>query len=144
MVIEYFQGYSSDENTWEPRESFVSEQLLIDYHRSKGHRRSSLEGIDSTGHEENIQAKSNASKSTKKLFLKRDFYSNEDIEASQLSPKKVLNIFHMVRSEKDLVAQIKFEHLDEPKFVHASWANQHCPQLVIQFYESRIFWRERR
>lgn len=60
-----------------------------------------------------------------------------------LEPEKVISINRLSENGMELVALIKFKNCNEPKFVRASWANRHCAQLVIKFYESRIFWREK-
>lgn len=65
------------------------------------------------------------------------------LKKENLLPKKVLNITHIKGEEKNLVVQIEFEGADEPIYVYAQWANKHCPQLVIAYYETRIHWKEK-
>lgn len=72
-----------------------------------------------------------------------DMLSGQDIEKSGLKPQKIHNIFHIHGNEKILVAVMQFSNRTDLAFVRTTWANVHCPQLVIQFYESRIFWREK-
>lgn len=76
-------------------------------------------------------------------FMEGEFLSDELIEDDKLSPIKVLNITHIKGDEKKLVAHILFEGSDEPSFVYATWANKHCPELVIAYYESRIHWEQK-
>lgn len=76
------------------------------------------------------------------FLLKGDLSTDEDI--AELKPEKVLNINHLLRDEKTLVAKVKFKNSPVIKFVRATWVNKHCPQLVIAFYESRISWRDKK
>lgn len=76
------------------------------------------------------------------FLLKGDISTDEDI--ADLEPEKVLNINHLLRDEKLLVAKVKFKNSSAIKFVRATWVNKHYPQLVIAFYESRISWRDKR
>lgn len=70
------------------------------------------------------------------------FVSATFIDAENLVPKKVLNIFHVKDNEKSLVAEILFEKGEESfdACVFIEWAKNNCPQLVIKYYESRIQW----
>lgn len=72
-----------------------------------------------------------------------EFLSAKCIEEMELRPIKVLNITHVKGEEKNLVAQITFDGMDDPSFVYTTWANTHCPQLIIAYYESRIHWEKR-
>lgn len=72
-----------------------------------------------------------------------EFLSDEYIRENNLVPRKVLNISHIKNEEKNLVALIRFDGEDDPAFVFAEWANEHCPQLVITYYESRIRWEKK-
>lgn len=76
------------------------------------------------------------------MMMNCEFFSEKYIEEEKLVPKKVLNITHVKDDEKNLVVQIRFEGASEPAFVYAKWANEHCPQLVIAYYEKRIFWEK--
>lgn len=82
-------------------------------------------------------------KDTTDTSMNCEFISEDYIDAQKLVPKKVLNIAHIKDNEKSLVVQILFEGLSKPVFVYAPWANQHCPQLVIAYYEKRIFWEKK-
>lgn len=73
--------------------------------------------------------------------------SGEDIKANKLVPIKVLNIHHQMGDEKSLIALIQFSSDEDDKketgYVPAGWANEHCSAMVIKFYESRIFWKNK-
>lgn len=53
-------------------------------------------------------------------------------------PEKVLNIYQ--NDKGNLITLVKFRGRPDAKFVPADWANNRCPGLVIEFYESRIYW----
>lgn len=53
-------------------------------------------------------------------------------------PEKVLNILQNERG--DLITLVKFKARPEARFVPSEWANFRCPELVIEFYENRIYW----
>lgn len=72
-----------------------------------------------------------------------EFLSESYIRKRNLLPKEVLYITHIKGDEKNLVAQIKFDGVDDPAFVFSKWANKHCPQLVIGYYERRIRWEKK-
>lgn len=74
--------------------------------------------------------------------MKYDYLLGKDIVKNRLIPEKVLNIFHVKNDEQSLVAHIRFRNRPEPAYVSAPWANKHCAQLVIKFYESRIYWQQ--
>lgn len=78
-----------------------------------------------------------------RIVIKHEFLSASFIEDAKLLAKKVLNITHVKGEEKNLVAEILFDgaNAQVQSHVHADWANINCPQLVIEFYESRIFWQ---
>lgn len=129
------QGYDKSANTWEPETNFESPKLLEDYHKS----------IRATSISKELgRIRDDVPNQKPKKFLEADdLLTPANIKERNLVPHKVLNIFHVRDNEKDLVAYIRFKGLKEPQFVHASWAHKNCPQLVIKFYESRIFWRDR-
>lgn len=75
-------------------------------------------------------------------LLTCDLLLEEYINAENYEPKKVLNIYHLKDDEKSLVALLQFKN-KKNGFVRAAWANKHCPELVINFYENRIYWRNK-
>ena len=133
-----FQGYDKSANTWEPEKNFESPKLLDDYHKS-------IRAASISKELTRIKDDSpNPAKQKPKKFLEADdLLTPTSIKERNLVPDKVLNIFHVRDNEKDLVAYIRFKNLKDAQFVDASWAHKNCPQLVIKFYESRIFWRDR-
>ncbi|XP_055313216.1 chromobox protein homolog 3-like [Sitodiplosis mosellana] len=141
--FEYFvkwKGYDNNSNTWEPADNFESPRMLVEYHNS-------LEGnsiSDQLTRMQNAISNPIKRKSSKKTLDPDDLLTATTIKDRNLVPEKVLNIFHVRNDEKDLVAFIRFKNTKQPEFVQASWAHENCPQLVIQFYESRIFWRDKK
>lgn len=43
---------------------------------------------------------------------------------------------------KDMVACVKFKYCNTPELIPIEIARKKCPQLLIKYYESRIYWRE--
>lgn len=72
-----------------------------------------------------------------------EFLSESYIEEQNLLPIEVVHISHIKGQEKNLVTLIKFDGADNPAFVYSKWANEHCPQLVIAYYEERIRWEKK-
>lgn len=138
--------------------------MLMDYHESKGKAmkpkfsgnvskqiKGEMEDMKQMAGKENImdndkidvehveqESDSPASEPPKKY----DYLSGKEIVKNRLIPEKVLNIFHVKNDEKSLIAHIQFKNRSEPAYVSAPWANRHCPQMVIKFYESRIYWQQ--
>lgn len=137
-TLNKFQGYDRSANTWEPEKNFESPKLLEDYHKSI--RAASTPNVSARIKDD---APNTSKQKPKKFLVADDLLMPNRIKERNLVPEKVLNIFHVRDNEKDLVAYIRFKNQKEAQFVQASWAHKHCPQLVIEFYESRIFWRDR-
>ncbi|XP_031621378.1 chromobox protein homolog 3-like [Contarinia nasturtii] len=140
---EYFvkwKGYDSSANTWEPKENFESEQMIDNYHDS-------LEPdppIDPIKMKKEIDDDETTNKKSRSYLKPTDLLPEKKITERNLVAEKVINIHHMLQNEKDLVALIQFKNKKGLHYVKASWANKHCPKLVIKFYESRICWRDKR
>lgn len=94
--------------------------------------------------DENLVAEEPVDKNCNTTTVNCDFLSEKSIDDNQLIPLKVLDIFHVKDNEKFLVAVVQFKHRDEPAYVPATWANMHCPQMVIALYETRIYWEEKK
>lgn len=110
----------------------MSPQLLEDYQRKCDSRPVVLQ------HEKY----SPKVKRSRDYLLLSDLLPEDIIAANGYEPEKILNIFHMRDNEKELVAVVQFKNRKDFAFVHAAWANDNCPELVIEFYESRIYWRQ--
>lgn len=78
-----------------------------------------------------------------KTIVYGEFLSDLDIQEQNLLPEKVLNVTHIKGEEKNLVTLIQFDGAKDPVYVCSKWANKHCPQLVIKYYESRIRWESK-
>lgn len=55
-------------------------------------------------------------------------------------PERVVNI-RQLENRKELVCLVKYDNSNKLDYVPQQWANENCPELVIAFYESRIYWR---
>lgn len=75
-------------------------------------------------------------------LLSSDLLPEDYINKNNYEPTKVLNIYHLQDDKKCLVALLQFKNRNNG-FVRAEWANKRCPDLMIKFYENRIFWRQK-
>lgn len=76
-------------------------------------------------------------------LIRGELLTDQFIDENKLEVEKVLNIYHMRDDETNLVAMVQFKEIVGTGYVRALWANEHCPQLVIEFYEQRIFWEDK-
>lgn len=157
------QGYDSSHNSWEPEHHFASLKLIQNYHDEKSKAKSIAKASKKIEHDNSLEMdemkdttkmddqqnvadvqQSKNGKHDDEIPLKNcEFLSEKEIDDRELIPEKVLNMFHVKNDEKTLVAHVQFKNQLEPVFVLASWANQKCPLMVIQFYENRIYWHQK-
>lgn len=141
FIIVQIKGYDSSQNSWEPEDNFASIGVLMKYHEE---RKKSFKKNKTTNHVETSNTISYfVEKELDETLIKCEFVSEQFIEYANLSPKKLLNITHVKGEENNLVAEILFEGANGrlQSYVYAEWANRNCPHLVIEFYESRIYWK---
>lgn len=142
-----WKGYDSSHNSWEPECNFVSYKIILDYHNERKQKTKSnakakaSKKIGDQMNDADTRQSEKRQNNTKIVSSKdREYLFEGEIEERGLIPEKVLNVLHEKKDKKNLVAHIQFKNQTESAFVPASWANQHCPQLIIQLYESRIHW----
>lgn len=110
----------------------MSTELLKQYHSLRN------------GSAQNEDAHSDdSSDSNHDNLIRGELLSEDFIEENHLTVEKVLNIYHVRNEEKNLVAKVQFKDTINPGYVRALWANEHYPQLVIEFYEKRIYWEDK-
>lgn len=115
--------------------------VLMEYHSKRNKLKKKCKSMDHDAKPSQQQIEPKPA-TDEKIYL-GEFLSADYIREQNLLPKKVLNITHIKGEQKNLVAEIQFDGEDDPAFVFIDWANEHCPQLVISFYESRILWEKK-
>lgn len=72
------------------------------------------------------------------------------VSLNDLMVEKVVSV-NMVLGDKDagkangtrdMFACVKFKYVKKPELIPIAIARKKCPQLLIKYYESRIYWRE--
>lgn len=112
--------------------------MVDDYHKMLKEKKTNSVSVHNEKHADFQKVKKK-----RKVLVVDEVLTENEIKIRNLKPKKVMSILHKRDNEKELVALIKFHDQMEHAFVHASWANKYCPQMVIKFYESRIYWRDK-
>lgn len=145
-----WQGFPSSSNTWEPAYNFLSAETIREYHEKKELRRvkKKEKRRESVSDESKLLLHLYSNQCKLKQFdictqVPNDNKSSDDssiMDGKRLPyhPEKVLNIYQNDKGE--LITLIKFKGRPKASFVPAEWANVHCPELVIAFYENRIYW----
>lgn len=141
--VEYlikWKGYSNEENTWEPIANLQCQELINEYNaKEKG------EKSTSTKSKPKPASKVVASKETKRNS--RNSNESNDINASQVNeynsqvyvPEKIMGATEL---HGELLLLIKWRGTDNADLVPADIANVKCPQLVINFYQSKLSFRQ--
>lgn len=126
---EYFlkwKGYSSAENTWEPKENVDCPELLKAF-------------------EDKLKAKKGVKRSGRGSVegepAPKAPHPEEDVRTRGfdrgLQPEKIVGA---TDSSGELMFLVKWKGSDEADLVPARQCNVKCPQIVIQFYEERLSW----
>lgn len=63
------------------------------------------------------------------------------ISLNDLEVEQVKSV-HMVNATKKMVACVKFKYVNKLEMIPIKIAHKKCPQLLIKYYENRIYWRE--
>lgn len=120
LKYEYYvkwEGWGSIHNTWEPIENFFCPLILEEYNEQHG----LLIGD----------------------FIVNDLLPNEEMQdPEKKTPEKIVNIHQLTDNEEDLYAIVKWKDTNCMEYVPIQWARINCPDLVIAFYETRLYFRE--
>jgi hypothetical protein len=112
--IEYllkWEGYASDENTWEPEENLTAD-LVTEFREAEA----------STPEDNRRPTKEEES----------------DGFDRGLEPERIIGA---IDSSDGRMFLMKWKGTEEISLVAAKKANRECPQIVIQFYEECLTWR---
>lgn len=152
-----WKGYGDEDNTWEPPENMDCEDLLEEFEKKLSKpkkrrkriiepdddgdsRRQSNESESSIGSNtiahQRKPKKSHSSESRKSSTVSNNCSSNVKVsDFDRYVPSEILGVTKVGGSLKFLM---KWEGIERATFVLAKEANIVCPQLVIDYYESRL------
>jgi len=130
-VTQYFlkwQGYPSNQNSWEPAEHLYCKDLVAAFEKSE---------------KEKDQSKKRAL-----LSLGNDEKPNKEIKTIDSENNKVYGfdqgveakILGATMSSGKLMFLMAWKNKETPELVPATTVNVMCPTQVIQFYEDRLIW----
>lgn len=133
--IEYFlkwKDYGDDANSWEPEENLSCTELIKTFER----KRASSTAIagDSTSKQPIANGVNHSEK--KKSLEPEDIMRQID---PNLIPEKVVGA---VGLKDEILIVIKWKNKLEKDYIPSTIANKKWPQLVINYYQQRIRWRE--
>lgn len=158
LQMEYYVkwlGFGASSNTWEPSFNFMSPETISEYHerlerkqlkmKDKRHKTVSNCKIKSFTTNQSTCIIHNFNLFTRWRMQAMSNGNNENLQEmftksrrTSCMPEKVLNIYQDENGE--LICLLAFKGQSHPTYVPAEWANVTCPELVIKFYEGRIYW----
>ncbi|XP_054159192.1 chromobox protein homolog 3-like [Oppia nitens] len=128
--VEYmikWQGYDDNDNTWEPLLNLDCQELIDEYEATV----KSLQTLPSTSKSSSKKSSTAASASTRESRTTRDSIGfSRGYEA-----EKIIGITEL---NGELLYLVQWQGGIDADLVPASIANHKCPQIVIQFYQERI------
>lgn len=154
---EYFvkwKYYNSNENSWITPENFVVQQMITTYNEKHN-----ICTEDSNPEDDDSNTITNTTTITNpisnpsildeiviRLRIRSEIY-NDLLAHEEYSPnlkvEKVMDMRIVDDNQREKIALIKWEGKPEPEYVPAKWCCVHYPQLIIQFYESRLFFKSK-
>lgn len=146
--LEYYLkwlGYPDSENTWEPVENLDCTELIEEFERkdklAKEEAEKERKKKKKNEHLERKKAKSSSGGENVNGVRKDSNeepevpYSVSESDFNKHTPKEILGVTNVGGALKFLM---KWEGTENATFVLAKEANVVCPQLVIDFYESKL------
>ena len=127
--VEYllkWKSYGDEDNTWEPKENLDCPELIDEFERVYGQKKSMKPGADKRKSMGGGEPKTKRPAGEKPRGFDRG-----------LDPERIIGA---TDSSGELMFLIKWKGSDEADLVAAREANVKCPQTVIKFYEERLTW----
>lgn len=157
---EYFvkwKYYNNNENSWITPENFVMQQMITTYNEK--HNISTEDSSDSGDDDNNTVTITATTTNTNPItnpsvldeFVDRsrirskiynDLLPHEEY-APNLKVEKLLDMHPVDDDQREKIVLVKWETKAEPEYVPAKWCYVHCPQLIIQFFEGRTFFKNK-
>jgi len=141
--VEYFlkwQGYSNDDNTWEPAENLDCSELIEEFEAQE--KRRLAKSAESSRKTPSAAGGDVSSSKKKKQRLAADDDDDTGVRGfdRKLEPEKIIGA---TDSSGELMFLVKWKGTEEADLVPAKLANVRIPQTVISFYEERLTWHSK-
>jgi len=153
--VEYFlkwKGYPETDNTWEPSSNLDCPDLISEFenklkekqqqeeqqHEEKPKKRQQQQINNGKEHHHSRHHDDSSAQSPAKKKKPTTPSSTTANDFADKTPEKILGA---TDSSGELSFLVKWKNLEEPDLVPAKICNHQCPQVVIQFYESRLTWK---
>lgn len=111
-----WEGYAESFNTWEPRECVLDNELVEDFERKYAKRQALL-----------------------------PVKTAETVETTGfdrgLVGERVLGVMKNDRNE--ILCLVKWKNHTGAELIRSSIVSKQCPQLVIDYYQSHVFWKRK-
>jgi len=150
-----WEGYSDEDNTWEPEENCICPELMEAFQDSwaekkKAERKAKAKeraerkknGVENGDDEDGSDDEGKKAKRKAKGVASS---SNGDSEKELVGFDRGLAVDKLLGAtdrNQELMFLIKWKNSDEADLVPARIANVRCPQHVISFYEERLTWHK--
>ncbi|XP_072020934.1 chromobox protein homolog 5-like isoform X2 [Amphiura filiformis] len=151
--LEYFlkwQGFTDDENTWEPKENLDCSELIEEFERKKREEReakkeaekqkkrpSTVNGAGESAKKKSKDASGSSKSQKKETEASVPVHKRKTGFERGMHPERIIGA---TENNGDLLFLMKWKDSNEADLVRAKEANVKCPAVVIAFYEERLTW----
>lgn len=162
-TVEYnveWEGYSANENTWEPVDNLVDcdralkvfevKRALALTNKLNKRLDSTSSGKDSdtsnsnNNNNNNSKSKIDLNRAGAKKVAKADSSGNGGVKSSKQKEFEVDEVIGMTMLEQERYFLLRLKDCGKPAFIRASLANAIIPGKIIDFYMAHIRWKPKR